>query len=204
MIPRQASTDGAISGRPTKRRIRPKRRTRVVLASWLAGLTALLALLVPSGPVANGVMFVKGSSMLPLLRPGQLLVLNRRAYRASDQTVPQRGDVIIFRRGAAGEEEYLVKRVIGLPGDIVLIDAGHVFVNGTRLDEPYVMATDDYTFPLQGGPARVPDGAYFVLGDNRPVSVDSHLGWFVPAGDVVGQVWPLPVAFPSLPALASA
>ncbi|TME89522.1 MAG: hypothetical protein E6I52_28950 [Chloroflexi bacterium] len=61
-----------------------------------------------------------------------------------------------------------------------------------------------FTYPLDGGPVRVPGGEYFVLGDNRPVSADSHLGWFVPTGDMLGQAMPLPVIFPSLPILASA
>ena len=177
-----------------------RRQTRLVLAGWASGLTALLALLWLGGPVGGGVMFVKGTSMAPLLRPGQVLVLSRGAYRASDGAGPRRGDIVVFRRGAAGNEEYLVKRVIGLPGDRVRVDAGRVFVNGTPLDEPYVRDPDDYSYPTQGDPVRVPDGAYFVLGDNRPMSADSHLGWFVPAGDVVGPAWPLPVVVPTLAA----
>src|SRR5438105_9940160 len=140
-----------------------------VFAASVTGLTALVALVWLIGTV-GGVMFVKGSSMTPLLHPGQLLVLNRGAYRTPDQAGPERGDVVIFRRRATGDDEYLVKRVIGLPGDLVLVETGRVFVNGTPLDEPYVLASDDYTYPLYGGPVRVPDGEYFVLGDNRPVS----------------------------------
>ncbi len=190
--------------RPAARRIRPERRARLVLAGCATGLTALLALVWLIGTVASGVMFVKGSSMTPLLHAGQLLVLNRGAYGTPDRPGPQRGDVVIFRRGAAGDNGYLVKRVIGLPGDLVRVDTGRVFVNGTPLDEPYVLASDDYTYPVYGGPLRVPDGEYFVLGDNRPVSADSHLGWFVPAGDMLGQALPLPVVIPSLPMPASA
>ena len=135
--------------------------------------------------------------------PGVGLESSGQAYGTPDRRGPQRGDVVVFRRGAAGNE-HLVKRVIGLPGDLVLVYAGRVFVNGTQLDEPYVLANDDYTYPLDGGPVRVPGGEYFVLGDNRPVSADSHLGWFVPTGDMLGQAMPLPVIFPSLPILASA
>jgi signal peptidase I len=175
---------------------------RPALAAWVTGVAALLAPFWMSGIVGNSIMFVKGSSMAPLLRPGQLVVLNRAAYQTSDQAGPRRGDIVIFRRSADGEAEYLVKRVIGLPGELVRVDAGRVLVNGRPLDEPYVLATDDYTYPLQGGPVRVPDGAYFVLGDNRPQSTDSHLGWFVPAEELVGQAWPLPLALPVLPVLA--
>ena len=170
-------------------RVRRAGRTRLVAA-------ALLALLGLGATIQKDVLPVKGSSMAPLLRPGQLLVVNRAAYDTPDRAGPQRGDIVVFRRVPAADDDYIVKRVIGLPGDLVHIEAGRVFVNGTQLQEPYVAASDDYTYPLQGGPVRVPDGAYFVLGDNRPESADSHLGWFVPAGDVVGQAWPLPMFVP--------
>ena len=69
----------------------------------------------------------------------------------------------------------------------MLVREGRVFVNGQQLQESYVKFPDDYSFPTDGTPLRVPEGAYFVLGDNRRASVDSHLGWFVPADNLVGQ-----------------
>ena len=179
------------------RRVRPFRRTRLAFLVCGIGAAALVALLWFSMSVRDPVIVVKGMSMEPLLQPGRLLVLDRTAYRTSDGAGPHRGDVVVFRHVEPGYDEYLVKRVIGLPGDIVRIDTGRVSINGTQLDEPYVRATDDYTYPLGGGSVRVPDGAYFVLGDNRPVSADSHLGWFVPAADLVGQASPLPVVLPA-------
>ena len=87
----------------------------------------------------------------------------------------------------------MVKPLIGLPGDDVSVDTGRVSVNGTVLDEPYVKFVDDYTYPPDGIPRRVPEDAYFVLGDNRRVSSDSHLGWYVPSENLVGlAMWPLP------------
>ena len=178
------------------RRVRRNGRARLACLVSGIGLLALLALL----PIREDVIAVKGMSMEPLLHPGQLVVLNRSAYRTADGGGPRRGDVVVFRHVERGySDEYLVKRVIGLPGEFVRVVAGQVFINGTPLDEPYVSATDDYSYPLEGGAARVPQDAYFVLGDNRPVSADSHLGWFVRATDLLGQAWPLPLVLPPMP-----
>jgi signal peptidase I len=152
---------------------------RVVLLLFVAGLVATL----PALSVQ-----VEGMSMAPALHPGQLVVLNRAAYLFGR---PHRGDLVVFRSPAGGSTP-TIKRVIGLPGDSVRVDAGRVFVNDAPLDEPYVVFDDDYSYPVDGRPARVPDAAYFVLGDNRQASADSHLGWFVPADDLLGQAWPLP------------
>jgi signal peptidase I len=162
----------------------------------LISLPAVLGLLGFSLALApQAVVAVSGGSMSPSLAAGQLLFVNRAAYLAGG---PRRGDVIVFRHAGMGfEDEYVVKRVIGLPGDLVQVDTGQVIVNGVRLKEPYVADPDDYTYPLTGEPLRVPEGAYFVLGDNRPLSADSHLGWFVFHQDLVGQAWPLPVALPA-------
>jgi signal peptidase I len=152
---------------------------RLVWLVFVAGLVAMLP--------ALGVQ-VEGTSMAPALHPGQLVVLNRAAYLFG---APRRGDLVVFRSPTGGSVPS-IKRVIGLPGESVLVDAGRVFVNDAPLDEPYVTFGDDYSYPVDGVPARVPEGAYFVLGDNRQASADSHLGWFVPAADVLGQAWPLP------------
>ena len=98
--------------------------------------------------------------------------------------------MVVFRASTERNREY-VKRVIGLPGDTVVIKHGGVFVNGRPVDEPYVESPlpENYTYPKSGRPVRVPDGKYFVLGDNRPDSSDSRQGWFVPVEDLVGRAW---------------
>lgn len=159
-------------------------RTLSVSAATLAALFALMLAL------DRNVVFVDGSSMLPSLRSGQLMLVDPLVYWTSGG--PRRGDVIVFRRQISGADNFVVKRVIGVPGDLVQITSGKVYVNGDVLDEPYVLAPDDYTYPIGGGPLRVPVAAYFVLGDNRPSSTDSRLGWFVPAHDVMGRAEPLP------------
>jgi signal peptidase I len=180
-----------------------------VLRLGLIGATLLASLTLTASAAARG-FYVEGASMAPTLYQGQLLLVIRAAYWRLDETPlarvlpqspdgsprylfagPRRGDVVVFR--SPEQAKYVVKRLIGLPGDVVRVDAGLVSVNGRLLDEPYVKFQDDYTYPPDGIPRQVPDNAYFVLGDNRPVSADSHLGWYVASEDLVGlAMWPLP------------
>jgi signal peptidase I len=147
---------------------------------------------------------VEGASMDPTLHSGQFLLINKITYARVDGTAldevlpkanergsshyvfggPQRGDIIVFRSPGSADKDF-IKRVIGLPGDTVRIDDGRVYINGTRIDEPYI--THRATYDLDN--KRVPSDAFFVLGDNRPNSSDSHLGWFVPADSIIGRAW---------------
>lgn len=130
---------------------------------------------------------VDGFSMLPTLRDGELVLVNKLAYRLSS---PARGDIIVFRSTTNTDME-LIKRVIGLPGDTVQIGGGRVMVNGQALDEPYINASPNYS-----GEWHVPSGYLFVLGDNRNDSSDSHSWGFLPLENVVGKAlliyWPPP------------
>jgi len=124
---------------------------------------------------------VDGSSMLPGLENGQRLIVSKAAYFFSD---PQRGDIIIIHPPVSPQKQW-VKRVIGLPGDTVQIKNGTVYVNGIALDEPYINESPEYTY----GPVTVPPENYFVMGDNRNNSTDSHYGWTVSRDQIVGEVW---------------
>jgi signal peptidase I len=134
---------------------------------------------------------VEGPSMLPTLESGQYLWVNKAAYLTVQGQYPlggpQRGDIAVLR--PPSENVDLIKRVIGVPGDRIRITRGEVFVNGHKLDEPYLLHPGTYSFPANGQEAVVPEGHYFVLGDNRPNSRDSHFGWFVPAENLVGRAW---------------
>lgn len=150
---------------------------------------------------------VEGISMQPNFASGQVLVVNRLAYLHIDGTPlahllpsshqgsidyvfggPQRGDIAIFLSPVEPGVDY-IKRVIGLPGDRVAVRDGHVYVNGTPLTESYIEFPADYRFPSTGDSMTVPQDSYFVLGDNRPESLDSHFGWFVPVDNLVGRAW---------------
>ncbi len=126
-------------------------------------------------------VIVDGSSMVPSLENNQRLVILKEAYLFSP---PQRGDVIIIHPPIAPEKMW-VKRLIGLPGDTVEIKGGKVYVNGVALSEPYIEAPPQYTFRTH----TVPAGHYFVLGDNRNDSTDSHFGWTVTRDNIIGKAW---------------
>jgi signal peptidase I len=127
---------------------------------------------------------IDGSSMNPTLEDGQYLLISNVSYYLDE---PQQGDIIVFHHPRS--DLNLIKRVIGLPGDHIEIANQTVAVNGVILDEPYVNAEPSYN-----GNWDVPQGQYFVLGDNRNNSSDSHTWSFLPEENVVGKAlfiyWP--------------
>jgi signal peptidase I len=124
---------------------------------------------------------VEGSSMEPNLHNGQRLLINKIAY-----SNPQRGDIIIFPPPhVADPDKDFIKRIIGLPGEVIEIKDGIVYINGSPLDEPYIEDNAGINLAL----TVVPDGEYFVLGDNRGNSQDSRFGWTVPGESIVGKAW---------------
>ena len=136
---------------------------------------------------------VEGPSMSPTLTSGDFLWVNKAAYfRWNGAYVlggPRRGDIAVLRAPDSSEDVDLIKRVIGLPGDHIRIQRGEVFINGRPLDEPYIRFSASYDYPLTSTEVVIPPGQFFVLGDNRANSRDSHFGWFVPADNLVGRAW---------------
>jgi signal peptidase I len=125
------------------------------------------------------------SSMEPNFYQGYCIMVSKVSYHSSG---PQRGDVIVFNPppGVSAESYPFIKRVIGLPGDTVEIKDGKVFINGTALEEDkYIKDRPNYTMSA----TEIPDNQYFVLGDNRNNSNDSHTGWTVPRDNIIGKAW---------------
>jgi signal peptidase I len=124
---------------------------------------------------------VVGRSMEPNLENDQYLVVNKLGYRLHE---PQRGDIVVFR-DPRSDGRKLIKRVIGLPGETVEIRSGQVFINGQLLDEPYIASQGRYTQQS----TSVPEDEFFVLGDNRNNSSDSHNWGPLPSENIVGKAW---------------
>lgn len=128
---------------------------------------------------------VDGFSMEPSMHSGEFVIVNKLAYKF---TPVRRFDVIVFLFPRNPDQEY-IKRVIGLPGDEVVIADKQVRVNGELLDEPYILQP-----PAYSGTWVVPEGSLFVLGDNRNNSSDSHNWGPVPLDYVIGKAvliyWP--------------
>jgi len=120
-------------------------------------------------------------SMEPNFYEGNRVVVNRVVYWFGE---PERGDVIIFDAPQNNDDDF-IKRVIGLPGDTVEVKNRAVYVNDIKLDEPYVKDPPSYTMEK----IEVPKGSYFVMGDNRNHSNDSHNGWFVTDDAIHGKAW---------------
>ncbi|MGA8325353.1 MAG: signal peptidase I [Candidatus Cybelea sp.] len=157
-----------------------RRRSVANLALQLALLAVLVAAFFVRLPQ------VAGLSMEPYIRSGEYVLINTFAYRIG---VPHRGEIVAFRHEGDARSVF-IKRVIGLPGDRIRIDRGQVYINGARLEEPYVAHADGRSFAQ----VLVPASSVYVLGDNRAESEDSR--FFGPVGDdrligrAIAGVWP--------------
>lgn len=151
----------------------------------LCGIAFLLALIITNYVILNG--HVPTKSMENTIKADDKIMANRLQYVFNE---PERGDIVVFfspDEKAQGAESYYVKRIIGLPGENVVIRSNNVFINGQALDEPYL---DELTAGEEGIFA-VPEGEYFMLGDNRNDSADSRywVNKYVPRKDILGKVF---------------
>jgi signal peptidase I len=129
---------------------------------------------------ATGRFRIEGHSMMPTLQEGEYVIINKLAYYFDE---PERGDIIVLHFPNDRSRDF-IKRVIGLPGDQIEVGSREVRVNGVLLHEPYINAPPEYS-----GQWVVPEGKYFVLGDNRNNSSDSYTWSFLPREDIVGKAW---------------
>ncbi len=131
---------------------------------------------------------VIGNSMHPTYQNGEYLMANKIQYKLFGE--PQRGDVIIFKYS---ETQDFIKRVIGLPGDSVMIKDGQIYINNELLDETNYLASTIYTnggdYLHEGETITVGENQYFVCGDNRPHSSDSRSFGPINENQIKGKAW---------------
>jgi signal peptidase I len=197
------------SGPPVSPGSRGPRHARPASGRWLREavvivvVAVLVAVLLRTFVVQT--FFIPSGSMEPTLHVGDRIIVDKLSY---DLHGVDRGDIVVFSRPPAEncggpEVNDLVKRVIGLPGDVISVSGGHVYVDGKRLDESWLPADEQgRTAPGPTGgtsnlasPYKVPANAYFVMGDNRENSCDSRYWGPVTKSLIVGKVdlriWPL-------------
>jgi signal peptidase I len=195
----------------TRRPARQRSALRTVL-EWVVVIAAAVIVALVIRTFVAQAFYIPSESMEPLLQRNDRVVVDKLTYDFDDIG---RGDVIVFEKPAnapGSDIADLIKRVVGLPGDTIVIDGGSVYINGSLLEEPYL---PEGTFTGQGSgtpqpgdittaprcgipdPCVVPEGYVFVMGDNRSNSKDSRwtdLG-YVGSDQLVGRafvrVWPL-------------
>jgi signal peptidase I len=171
------------------------------IVEWIVVVAGAVALALLIKAFVLQAFFIPSLSMAPTLEVGDRVMVNKLAYRVGDVS---RGDIVVFERPpseSASNIPDLIKRVVGLPGESIVIENDTVFVDGQPLDESYLPAgtvTTTATAPLKcsrAEPCTVPEDRVWVMGDNRTDSKDSRFFGPIEESSIVGRafvlVWPL-------------
>lgn len=163
-----------------------KKSVGAEILSWVYCLAGAVAAALLIRTFLFQVIHVKGNSMMETLQNRDMVYVSELTARIEGYDY---GDVVICVY--PGADHQCVKRIVGLPGDTIRIEAGTVIRNGEPIDEPYLTHKASYSTQE----ITLGEGEYYVLGDNRPVSHDSHSSDVGPVTDIVGKVrcvvWPL-------------
>jgi signal peptidase I len=181
--------------------LRPWRASTLEIVDSL--LVAVLLVFLILRPFVVQAFYIPSGSMEPTLRgddagvPGGIndrILVNKFIYFFRE---PQRGDIVVFVSppNADPEQKDFIKRVVGLPGDHLMVHGGHLWRNGVPLSEPYIAAPLVYDWPDEGPDFVVQPGTIFVMGDNRNASNDSHVWGALPRQNLLGKAfcifWPI-------------
>ena len=150
-----------------KKQEKPKKSIQREIFEWIMVFVVAAALAFVVRTFIFEPVRVDGSSMLNTLTDGEYMIATKFDYLLGD---PERFDIVICDYPNADDGKYRVKRVIGLPGETVQLSGGNLLVNGEPIEQPFDMTPNETNY----GPITVPDGHYFVLGDNRNNSKDSR------------------------------
>lgn len=178
-----AAEESKIPSRSSKRKKKEKSALREMLEVVVVALA--LAFLIKTFVVGN--FWIPSESMVPTIEVNDKVIVTNFSYWFAE---PERGDVIVFRFPHDPKKDY-IKRCIGLPGETIQFKDSKLYVNGELVEEPYLpegLEFEDY------GPVQVPEGQYFMCGDNRNHSSDSRVWGFVEKKLIIGKAqviyWP--------------
>ena len=157
------TVEEASSGKKEK----PKKTLGQEIIEWVVTLAIALVIAVVVRTFLFEPVRVDGNSMYPTLKHGEIMIVSKLDYRFGGD--PERFDVVICHYPGRGNTNF-VKRIVGLPGDTVQVSEGHLIVNGVVYNEKFLHERPVENF----GPITVPEGTYFVMGDNRNNSNDSR------------------------------
>ncbi len=159
---------------------RLKSKKAIIIAASVA--TFMLVAIVAARLLVFDLLAVSGHSMSPTIRHGDRVVMNKLSYRYGK---PDRGDIIAFN---VEDGRIFVKRVVGLPGDLIGVRRGILYRNGKRIaNEPYVRFRPRSRRRRSYKPSKIKEGHLFVMGDNRALSVDSKDFGPISYRDVIGK-----------------
>lgn len=171
---------------PVSEQKEQKKSVKKEVWSWIRELALALVVVFVIRSFFFEIITVEGGSMLETLRDGDRLYVSILTPKLQGY---ERGDIVICYY--PGRDDRCVKRVIGLPGDTVEVVFGQVFVNGEAIEEDYLTHEATYNYPE----TTLDEDEYFLLGDNRPISHDSHSADVGPVSRIEGKVrfvlWPL-------------
>lgn len=169
-----------------------RRRSHRTLIEWGAILVVAVVAALLLRTFVIQPYYIPSGSMYPTLKVGDKVLVDKLSYHMHGV---HRGDVVVFKRPPkdyAPDIKDLIKRVIGLPDETISAANGHVYINGRQLNEPWLpKGVTTSTF----GPVHIPNGEFFMMGDNRGNSADSRVIGPVPGNLIVGRafliVWPI-------------
>lgn len=189
----QKTPKGKIKGKAQKPAVTTSDRIRreiiswfwVILAFFLIEAMVIQARVIPSASM-EGTILIGDHLIISLL--GYDIGIPFTEHHVALWRNPKRQQIIVFEAPPqAAPDEDFIKRVIGLPGDTVIVKRGIVFINGKQLNEPYLNPLPDPSAPQENmGPFMVPPREYFVMGDNRDDSNDSRFWGCVPRANIIG------------------
>ena len=177
--------EAATPSRSSKNKKEKKQKSAMREFLEIVVVAVLLAVFIKTCIAGN--YWIPSASMEPTIETNDKVIVTNFSYWVND---PQRGDIIVFKYPEDTKKDY-IKRCIGLPGETVEFKDSCLYVNGQLIEEPYLpegLVFEDY------GPVTVPEGCYFMCGDNRNHSADSRSWGFLPEDLIIGKAqviyWP--------------